>query len=115
MSFRAAKVLLPVISPWTNVQSDVSVDDDPSFVIAIITETYDAVDLNETKGRYHQSGIWLRITELHLHGRKIGSSPIFCVPTVGLQWSPILSEEIVDLIHENGLTGLTLEEAVIHS
>jgi hypothetical protein len=113
MNLRAAGVLMPLITPWTNIQSDVLVDGQPSHILAIVTQTYDAVNANTTIGRYHESGIWLEVKELHLIAAEIGPSPIFRVPTTGVQWDHILSEEIVDAIRTHELTGLTLQETVV--
>ncbi len=114
MSIRAAEVLLPLISPWANIQSDVLVDGQPSHILAIVTQTYDAMNEATSIGkRGARSGIWLEVTELHLIDAKIGPAPIFRATTTGIQWDPILSEEIVDAIRTHELTGLTLHEAVV--
>jgi hypothetical protein len=113
MSLRAAEALLPLISPWTSIQSDVLVSGQPSHILAIVTQVYDAMNANATIGRYHQSGIWLEVKELHLIDAKIGPSPIFRVPTTGVQWDHILSEGIVEAIRTHDLTGLTFHEAVV--
>lgn len=114
MSIRAAEVLLPLISPWTNIQSDVLVDGQPSHILAIVTQTYDAMNETTSIGkRGGRSGIWLEVKELHLIDAKVGPSPIFRVPNTGVQWDHILSEEIVDAIRAHELTGLTLHEAVV--
>lgn len=113
MNLKAAGVLLPLLTPWTSIQSDVLVGGQPSHVLAIVTQTYDAMNAETTKGRYHESGIWLEVTELHLVGSKIGPSRIFRVPNAGVQWNYIISDEIVTAIQENGLTGLVLQEVVV--
>lgn len=114
MSIRAAEVLLPLISSWANIQSDVLVDGQPSHILAIVTQTYDAMnEVTSIGNRGGRSAIWLEVKELHLIDAKIGPSPIFRVPNVGLQWDHILSEEIVDAIRAHELTGLTLHEAVV--
>jgi hypothetical protein len=113
MSLRAAEVLLPLISPWTTIQSDVLVDGKPSHVLAIVTQTYDAMNTQTTVGRYHDSGIWLDVKELHLIDSKIGPSPIFRVPTTGVQWDHFLSEEAVNAIRAHELTGLILHQVIV--
>jgi len=114
MNLRAAEVLLPLISSWTNIQSDVQVDRQPSHILAIVTQVYDAMNESTSVGRRGaRSSIWLDVEELHLSDAKIGPSPIFRVPNAGLQWNHILSEEIVDAVRKNELTGLMLQEAVV--
>ena len=114
MNIRAAKALLPLISPWVNIQPDVLVDGQQSHILAIVTQQYDAMNEAASIGkRGVRSGIWLEVEELHLIDSKIGPSPIFRVSTTGLQWDHILSEEIVDAIRTHELTGLTLQEAVV--
>ena len=113
MNFPAAETRLPLIKPWVNIQSDVLVDGEPTHLLAIVTEVYDAMSQQSTIGRYHESGIWLEVKEMHLVGDRIAASPIFRLATAGVQWDFILSEEVVEAIRANGLTGLTLDEVVV--
>ncbi len=114
MNIRAAKALLPLISPWVNIQPDVLVDGQQSHILAIVTQQYDAMNEAASIGkRGVRSGIWLEVEELHLIDAKIGPASIFRVPTTGLQWDHILSEEIADAMRAYELTGLTLQEAVV--
>lgn len=115
MNMRAAEALLPLISPWTSIQSDVRMDGRPSHILAIVTHTYDAMNESTSIGKKGQSGIWLEVDELHLIGAKVGPSPIFRVPTVGLQWDHIFSEDIFDAVRKHNLTGLTFQEAVVEA
>ncbi|KCZ98291.1 hypothetical protein HPO_10317 [Hyphomonas polymorpha PS728] len=110
MNFPAAEALLPLIKPWVNIQSDVLVEGEPTHLLAIVTEVYDAMSQQSTIGRYHESGIWLEVNEMHLVGDRIGASPIFRLATAGVQWDFILSEEVVEAIRANGLT---LDEVVV--
>jgi hypothetical protein len=114
MNLRAAGVLLPMLTPWTSIQSDVLVADQHSHVLAVVTQVYDAMNTATTLGRRgSRSGIWIEVSELHLIGSKIGPSPIFRVPNSGVQWDYILSDEIVTAIQANGLTGLQFQEVVV--
>lgn len=114
MTHRAANVLLPVIEPWINVQRDVLVEGRPYHVLAIVTEVYDAMNEATSVGRRGpRSGVWLKVEQLHLIESRIGPSPIFRLPTHGIQWRYILAEPVVDAIRTHRLTGLRLTEAVI--
>lgn len=114
MNYPGAEALLPLIKPWVNIQSDVLVDGEPTHLLAIVTEVYDAMDPQTSIGhRGERSGIWLEVNEMHLVGDRIAASPIFRLATAGVQWDFILSEEVVEAIRANGLTGLTLDEVVV--
>ncbi len=114
MNYPAAEALLPLIKSWVNIQSDVLVEGEPTHILAIVTEVYDAMNAHTTIGRRgERSGIWLEVSEMHLVGSLIGPSPIFRLATTGVKWDFILSEEIFETIRSNGLTGLTLEEVVV--
>lgn len=114
MNLRAAEVLLPLLTPWANIQSDVLVDGRPTHVLAIVNHVYDAMDEERSSGSCGvQSGIWLAMRELHLVDADIGPSPIFRLPNHGLQWDHVLGEEIVNAIQAHELTGFTLQEVVV--
>lgn len=114
MTRRAADALLPVIEPWVNVQRDVLVEGRPHHVLAIVTEVYDAMNEATSVGkRGARSGVWLQVEQLHLIESRIGPSPIFRLPTYGIQWRHILAEPVVDAIRTHRLSGLKLTEAVI--
>ncbi len=114
MNLRAAEVLLPLLTPWANIQSDVLVDGRSTHILAIVNHIYDAMNEARSSGsRGVRSGIWLAMRELHLVDADIGPSPIFRLPNHGLQWDHVVGEEIVNAILAHKLTGLTLQEAVV--
>lgn len=114
MNLRAAEVLLPLLAPWANIQSDVLVNGRPTHILAIVNHVYDAMNEARSLGtRGSQSGIWLSVKDLHLVDAKIGRSPIFRLPNRGLQWDHVLGEEVVNTIQAHQLTGLILQEVVV--
>jgi hypothetical protein len=114
MNLRAAEVLLPLLAPWASIQSDVRVDGGPTHVLAIVNHVYDAMNEVHSIGTQGtKSGIWLSVKDLHLFDNNIGPSPIFRLPSRGLQWDHVVGEEIFEAIHAHKLTGMALEEAVM--
>ena len=88
-------------------------DEEPTHILACVTEVNDAMNPQTTIGRYRESGIWLEVSEMQFVGSRIGPTPIFRLATTGVQWDFILSEQIVETIRFIGLTGLTFEEVVV--
>lgn len=110
---RAYDVLCEKISTFCNIQQNVKVDGKGGFRLVVAKEVYDCFDRVNTIGRYHESGIWLEVTKLSLKSNSIGPANVFRVNEVGIQWSYILDETIVDLIKSSELTGLILDEVAL--